>query len=92
MTPNDYFVKTRNSVCTILREPSEVEEKAWHELLQSACRQNNVDFDSLGIVPSSTIEEVTADVGANLENSNGDEDEDEDGDDTFVDAPEEFNT
>jgi hypothetical protein len=96
-TPNDCFILHRDRNCTIFREPFEIEQKAWHELLQSACRQNKIDFDSLGIVPSSTIEEVTTESDADSDDSNEDEDEDKDEDDeegeeeTFVDAPEEFN-
>ena len=56
-TPDDVFVHYRDEYCTIIREPFEEEEKAWHNLLRSICLQNDIDFDSLNISRLSKVDE-----------------------------------
>jgi hypothetical protein len=82
-TPNDCFVYDRDRSCTILREPFEEEEKAWHDLLRSACLQNDIDFESLNIsrISESGEEEST---DGDIASDESDKGENED----FVDAPE----
>lgn len=52
--PNDFFVQLRDENCSIPRQPFEEEEQAWYALLRSACRQNNIEFASLGITAADT--------------------------------------
>ena len=83
VTPDDYFVHWRDEYCTIIREPFEEEEKAWHNLLRSACLQNDINFDALKISRVSELdEEDSTDAFATSEE--GDEDDHR----PFVDAPE----
>ena len=82
-TLNDCFVHHRDLICTIIREPFEEEEKAWHDLLRSACLQNDIDFDSLHI---SRVSELDEDDWTD-EDATSDEG-DEDDEVPFVDAPE----
>lgn len=45
-TPTDNFYRHRDLNCTLIRPPFVEEEDVWWDLMESACRQNNIDFDT----------------------------------------------
>ena len=79
-TPNDCFVYSRDRHCTDIREPFEEEEEAWHDLLRSACTQNDIDFESLGISRVSEVDEQDSMDEDSTSDEGGEENE------HFVDA------
>ena len=54
-TPNEIFKLHRDTKCTIIRKTLTEEEKAWRRLLESACRQNDIDPK---IVDAASHEEI----------------------------------
>lgn len=77
-TPNDCFYRYRDYICTVVREPFEVEEKAWKTLMGSVCRQNGIDPRSLDYYCH-----VSSEVNGDRVDESGDSDEE-----YFTDAAE----
>ncbi|KAK5171801.1 uncharacterized protein LTR77_003437 [Saxophila tyrrhenica] len=80
------FCRHRDANCAIIRDDPATEKAAWWNLMESACRRNNVDpFD----IPEycEYRRELKALNGSNVEIGEGGGDGDEDDDEEFVDAP-----
>lgn len=45
-TPTAFFYTKRGYFCSVIRGRFELEEEAWWNLMESACRQNGIDFET----------------------------------------------
>ena len=49
ISPTERFLDWRDQTFGAQRESRDEDEKAWYDLVRSACVQNGIDFEALGI-------------------------------------------